>query len=495
MPIINLGKQREALVGSAEFYKKKVIEYLEAKGYYPKMDSFVEGTLADCILSRKNEESEYWLESKAMIVSLGDARFVSELGKYLTAYLVRSPEKRFKMKLAVQGYRKADLFRKLYERFDESAIKQLLQSMLDVMDETDKKVIRDADPKEIKKFFEDTEVIRAATTQDLQDAIEQIYPKPPVKPKLTDAKYASDILERYQTNQPIEGEDVLSANLFVLKLPPTIYIAETPYNSEQEIARDSPELLLPPIRVVGGKTYSFNEITPKSSLGVALKLNFAAKVDVSGWVVSEENRNIALYLLYRWIEELTEKKGLSYDSRTERYYFSEYTLRQFAKTIRWKSQRMNTRDVITPVKREDGRVYYYAHRAVKCLIRNLWGEFFIQLIPGWVFTGDCYTPYPGSISDILDRAYRKSVFTRNKNQLNDVLSWSKFLFAEGVAPIEGYLNPQTRNKSLALIQVSEQLTALAHSKPNVSDDEGEEETETVSADQLLDSFFEDTEED
>ena len=46
MPIIHLGKRREALLGSAELYKKTVVEYLESRGYYVKMDSYVEGTLA-----------------------------------------------------------------------------------------------------------------------------------------------------------------------------------------------------------------------------------------------------------------------------------------------------------------------------------------------------------------------------------------------------------------------------------------------------------------
>jgi len=43
-------------MGRAELYKKAVIEYLETIGYYAKMDSFVEGPLADCILSRKRLE-------------------------------------------------------------------------------------------------------------------------------------------------------------------------------------------------------------------------------------------------------------------------------------------------------------------------------------------------------------------------------------------------------------------------------------------------------
>ena len=63
-------KQREALMGNAEFYEKKTIEYLEvSRGLIPKMDSFIEGTLADCILSKKNSNNEYWLEAKATSIN------------------------------------------------------------------------------------------------------------------------------------------------------------------------------------------------------------------------------------------------------------------------------------------------------------------------------------------------------------------------------------------------------------------------------------------
>ena len=115
MPITNIGKQSEALTGSTEFYKKKLIEYLEvSRGLIPKMDSHIEGTLTDHILSDKNGKTEYWLEAKAETVSLGDADFVAELAKYLSAYLNKSPQNRFKMIIGVQDYRKKEYFAKIY---------------------------------------------------------------------------------------------------------------------------------------------------------------------------------------------------------------------------------------------------------------------------------------------------------------------------------------------------------------------------------------------
>jgi hypothetical protein len=491
LPITNLGKQREALTGSTEFYKKKLIEYLEvSRGLIPKMDSFIEGILADCILSDKNGKTEYWLEAKATTVSLGEADFIAELAKYLSAYLSKSLQNRFKMIIAVQDYRKKEYFRKIYQELDEPTLEKLVEFLIEQADENSKKIIKKANFSDIKRFFEDTEIIRA-TSQKLQDAIDQRRPKPPLRPRLPDAKYAVDVLDRYKKNEPLNEEDFLVSNLFQLRLPKEIFVSETPFNTERDFFRLTPEIMPPPIRIVGKKAYSFFDINPQTPLGIALKVQSTEKAKIGKWDDRKDNRNIILFLLHRWIEDLCNEKGLSFDQRTERYFFSDEYPRKYPKTMHWKSQRTNVRDVITPVKREDGTVYYYAHRAVQILIRSLWGEYFVQLIPGRVFTGDCYTPYPSSISDKLDRAYRKSNFTRNKNQLNDVLFWSKILFSEKGAMIKNFAKLEKRHQ--VIIPIIEQVGVSANRKPNAIESDTDEEDEEITTSQVLDSFLEESE--
>lgn len=489
MPILNLGKRREALTGKAELFKKKVIEYLEMKGYYLKIDSFIEGTLPDCVLSRKNEDREYWLEAKATTISLYDARFASELGKYLVAYLVRSPQKRFKMKLAIYNYRKARKFGAIYEELDASAIKELIEFMLSIVDEKTRETIQNADSNDIKQFFEDTEVIRA-TPQDLQEAVEKIRPKPPLRPKLGDAQYAVEVLNRYRTSQPLEEEDVLLSSLFALELPKNIYMAGTQYRSIRQITRKHPEVIIPPLRLVGKKIYSLDPISDESHLAKILEAKSAEKVELEKWDTTDDTRNIVLYLLYYWMDSLCEQRKLSYDERTESYFFSDYRPRKFPKVVHWrKGRRVNTRKVIIPVRREDGEIYYYAHRAVQVKITKLWNEYFVQLLPRWVFSGDCYNPYPGEISDKIDRAYRKSMFTRNRNQLNDVLFWSKYLFAEGAKPIEEFLERTETHGYTPSFRVVNQLSVVTDRRPNIPDSREEEDTD-IDTWRILDSFLE-----
>jgi len=100
MPFERLGKVRESLTVNSELYKKHVLRYLEARGYYVKASSDVEGTFADAILTRKGDTREYWLEVKAETVSLNDSEFLKQLGKYLASYLYRTKENRFRMIIA-----------------------------------------------------------------------------------------------------------------------------------------------------------------------------------------------------------------------------------------------------------------------------------------------------------------------------------------------------------------------------------------------------------
>ena len=100
MPFERLGKVRESLTINSELYKKHIIRYLEARGYYVKASSDVEGTFADTILTRKGDTRDYWLEVKATTISLNDSDFLEQLAKYLASYLSRTKENRFRMIIA-----------------------------------------------------------------------------------------------------------------------------------------------------------------------------------------------------------------------------------------------------------------------------------------------------------------------------------------------------------------------------------------------------------
>ena len=96
----------------------------------------------------------------------------------LSSYLVRTPKNRFKMIIVAQEYKNKEFFKRVYHELDESAIKQFLEVSVKVTDEDSKKIMQKAEFKDIKDFFEDTEVIRAVSAQVLQDTVEKRRPRP-----------------------------------------------------------------------------------------------------------------------------------------------------------------------------------------------------------------------------------------------------------------------------------------------------------------------------
>ncbi|MFX0186002.1 MAG: hypothetical protein ACFE95_23200 [Candidatus Hodarchaeota archaeon] len=484
MPIIHLGKRREALTGSAEAYKKKVIEYLDTQGYYIFKDSFIEGTFPDYILKRKDDEKEYWLEAKATTISLGEADFVFSLGKYLGYYLSKTEKNRFKMILAVHNYRNPDQFEAVYEMHDDSSIKKVIDFMLEQTPIKISNLIKKANFNEIKQFFEETEVIRADYIQ-LQEAIEKRLKKVPYRPKLPEADYAAEVLNRYSMNEPINEMEQLCSNLFSLVLPEYIYIGDTEYKEKRQIFLDYPEISFPHFRLLSNQIYSLCPIGKNSALGLVSNIDNIKKIVIKEWDVNIDTRNIVLYFLYRWVDDLCITKNLDYEERTKSYYFKKKTDDYRPMIIRWKKgDTRRPRKVVIPVMSNEF-LYYWAHRAVNLYPKKLWGEYLIEIRPRWIFSGDGRNPYGGDTTDKLDRSYRKSNYNRNINQLNDVLFWYKFLFAESGLPLEKY----SMGNKMPLIYVGDQVTVETSYKPNIKDYDEEYDFESVDPRWILDRFL------
>lgn len=201
MPIWRMGKLREALTINSELYKKLTMRYLTSRGYYLKASSDVEATFADCVLTKRGDTRDYWLEVKATTVSLGEADFLSQLGKYLAAYVSRTPRNRFKMMLVCYKLVNADLFSQIFDRLDAITIDALTKRVIESTDAELEPTILRARPVDIRQFFEDAIIIEA-DFRDLQVAEEKVAPKPPVRPQLSEAEYAAQILNSFGDVEP-----------------------------------------------------------------------------------------------------------------------------------------------------------------------------------------------------------------------------------------------------------------------------------------------------
>jgi hypothetical protein len=262
MPFERLGKVRESLTINSELYKKHVIRYLEARGYYVKASSDVEGTFADAILTRKGDTREYWLEVKATTISLNDSDFLEQLAKYLAYYLSRTKENRFRMIIACYQTINAPVFRSVYDQFDPEAISILIAKMIALTDPVTRKIIEQASFVDIQGFFENTDV-KDVDLKFLLQAEEKIKPTPPAKPTLSEVEYASKVTEQFGDVLPLKEEDKMFLNIFKLEVPSKINVARTSYRSSADLFIEKPAVIFPAFDLDNGRLCSFSELTRK----------------------------------------------------------------------------------------------------------------------------------------------------------------------------------------------------------------------------------------
>ena len=266
MPFERLGKLRESLTVNSELYKKHILRYLEARGYYSKASSDVEGTFADVILTRKGDKRDYWLEVKATSVSLGDSDFLQQLAKYLAAYLSRTRENRFKLIIACYQTVNVPLIKAVYDQFDPKAISEILAKMLALSDSVTRTIIEQANSEDPKKFFEDTD-IKEVDLMYLLSAEEKVKPTPPSKPTLSEVEYASKVTEEFGDVLPLKGEDKMFLNIFKLEIPSRMHSAKTTYRSSADIFEEKPDVPFPVFDLDNnGKICSFTELTRENPL-------------------------------------------------------------------------------------------------------------------------------------------------------------------------------------------------------------------------------------
>lgn len=429
MPLWRLGKLRESLTVSSETYKKQVLRYLAAKGYYLNAGSDVEATFADSMLMKKGERREYWLEIKATDISLGDSAFISQLAKYLAAYLSRASRSRFRMIIACYKFTNLALFEKVYDRLDQEAITSLVGEMLEVSEPDDRSIIENANAKHIVRFFEDTIVIES-DFRGLDIAQEKVKPAPPAKPNLSEAEYAAEVMTNFGDVSPLKGSDQLFLNLFKLDLPSRIHVARTTYTSVEDIFAEKQKVRFPFFDLEKGLILSFDEFKRNNPLSDFVLVNTISSFDLASFIKNENNVYIITKILNRWIRNRCRKKRLKFDERTRAYYYPRAIQGEGLVTAGWKPKlKFSIRELTKPMKSE-GRTNFWVHRAAQISATLFCGEFYVRIKPRFLFSSDGENLFEGTRSSRLDRKFRKSNYSRNINQLYDVRFWCQHVFPE-----------------------------------------------------------------
>jgi hypothetical protein len=487
-----MGKLRESLTVSAEVYKKHILRYLFARGYYLKADSDVEASFADAILTRKEETRDYWLEAKETTVSLGESSFVSQLAKYLAEYLSMTPEKRFKMMLACYRLVNAPLFERVYNKLESEALNSVIEKMIESSATDIKAILTKASVKDVKQFFEEMIVIEAEL-KDLEIAQEKIKPTPPTMPNLSEADYAAKIMTEFGEILPVKETDEIFLNIFELDVPSTINVAKTVYRTTNDIFVEKPNTSFPAFDLDGGKIRSFNEFTKENPLHSFILPDSVTSVNLKEFIENENNESTVIKILNRWIRNKCRKMGLMFDKRTYAYYYPRNANGEGLVTAKWKAPtKESCRELTKPMKDEE-KINFWVHRSASISAKKFWGKYYVQIKPRFLFSPDGFNLFEGLKADKLDRKYRKSKYSHNLNQFYDVLFWYRHVFPETENLGTADLNVCLGFKSKPVIRVLEQIKIKSEYKPNIEGAENLEELEEIEPDtsnlQTLDQYF------
>ncbi len=494
MPFEQLGKVREALTVNTELYKKHLLRYLEARGYYVKATSDVESTFADAVLMRKDDTREYWLEVKATTVSLNDSDFLAEFAKYLAAYLARTRANRFKMIIACYLTINSAFYKTVFEQFNIEAIQGLLTKMVSLSEGPIRSTIEKANFEDVQCFFEDTDV-KQVDLPFLLQAEQKIKPTAPAKPALSEVEYANRVKEQFGDVSPVKGEDKIFLNIFKLDVPSKINVATSMCLSSDAIFLEKPDVVFPAFDLNGGRLCCFSELTKDNPLFDFIAPDSVKQIDLQAFVNDRETQSVIIKILNRWVKAKCRKLGLIFDPRTKAYYYVRSEKDEGLITAKWKApSRESIRELTRPMKSErEDKVNFWVHRSAIISAKNFWGEYFIQIKPRFLFSADGSSLYESDKADKLDRKFRKSKFSRNLNQFYDVLFWYRHVFPEteklGNESIEACLGFTPKET----IRLLEQVSLIGECKPNTEAEENLETLEKIDVDpsdlQTLDAYF------
>ena len=486
MPIWHIGKRREALTGNSEVYKRQIVRFLEKRGYYLKASSDVEATFADCILTKRDEAREYWLEAKATTISLGERAFLSQLGKYLAEYVRRTPANRFRMIIACYNVTNLGFFERILENFEPKAIEKIKKNIVKLSESHLKRAIGNANEEDIKSFFEETIVI-IANPFELKIGEEKITPSIPQIPTLSDAEYASEILRKFGNVEPLQASDVICLSLFRLSVPKKLYVGKSPYWTANAMFNEKPNVSFPAFQLEKGKLYSFHEMKENTLLGQFADPESVVAIDLEEFDRDKNNERIVIKILNRWIKNECRKLGLHFDKRTRAYYFPRKGDGASPVTVVWKPRSRFSRRELTKPMTTDGKINYWVHRASEIYANKIWRKYYMQIKPRWLFSSDGRYLFEGPRADRLDRAFRKSIYNRNLNRLYDVLFWYRYIFSETDVLGNLRLDSLIKAKGKRLIKVIEQVEVESDHKPNVEVEEEIEKFDEIEPQQV--SFY------
>jgi hypothetical protein len=233
-----------------------------------------------------------------------------------------------------------------------------------------------------------------------------------------------------QVAEPAEGYEVFYANALRVRLPRgVIDIGACPASTRQEIFERHPGEQTAPFALQGGELLTLSDLADLANPLRAELSGTPKQLDLEEFCADPDDERVVVGLLNETLRRHTRSLGLRILDRDQRLYFprTEEGERKTAYHGRVRDARRTV--VKARVSSATGQVSYWEHHAVRWRFRRFGPDWYLLLLPGWVFTKDGEDQLLGG-ERITSLSTRRAAKEYNTQVSSHVFFWAAVLVGE-----------------------------------------------------------------
>jgi hypothetical protein len=294
--------------------------------------------------------------------------------------------------------------------------------------------------------------------------------------------------------EPLDGFEVFHVNALAVRLPSDVVsVGPSRAGFRQEVLERHRGQQTAPFAIHSGELITLSDLTDESNPLVSDLYSPARQVDLADFCSDPDDERIVVGLLNESIRRHAKALGLRVFPRDQRLYFPRAPEGERKITYRGRVRDARRTVAKARVSSATGKVIYWEHHAVRWRFRRFGSDWFLFLVPGWVFTRDGEEELlaPRRITSL---STRRAARDYNQQVRSHLFFWSAILVGDersrllidgsqavllerdplstqvvGAPPTPGIERDEDRD-AIELEDVDEELIHLAESK-----DEGEDE--------------------
>ncbi len=205
---------------------------------------------------------------------------------------------------------------------------------------------------------------------------------------------------------PSSGYEVFFANAFPLQLRRgVIYVAPTNAKNRRDVFERLAGEPTAPFKVQSGELLTLSDLLDETNPLTREITGPARQIDVTEFCDNPDDERAVVELLNESFRRHVKNLGLLVLDRDQRIYFPRTD--EGEKRLAYRARVRDARRTVvkTRTSRTTGKTIYWEHHSAAWRIRRFGSQWFVLLVPGWVFTRD-------GVSQLLDPRRNTSLSTR-----------------------------------------------------------------------------------